>query len=224
MKRKIAVCNIDQKAIKNLQNILTAQGYEVLPFLNCGNCVCLTDTYPDIILLDPYFSPKPKLDFLKELRRHLDCPIIAISALTSEKSKVDALDAGADDYIEKPISNAELLARIRAILRRIQQFETRSGMLLVDEYKNGGLTVDFNRMTVTVNGKNIHLTKNEFKILSLLCRYPNRLLSYEFIMKSVWGPNITEGTGILRVNITNIRRKLGGGYIETENGTGYRIC
>lgn len=215
---------MDKKAAGMLQNILTAQGYEVISVdISEENFIDIADISPHIIILDPYFSSRDGNSFIKSLRKVSDCPIIAISSATAEKAKIDALDAGADDYVEKPVPIKELLARIRVIIRRIEREEAKSGILLEKEYKSRGLTVDFNRMSVTVNGRKIHLTKNEFKILALLCRYPYRVLSYKFIMKSVWGPHITEGTGILRVNITNIRRKIGGGYIETENGTGYRI-
>lgn len=215
---------MDKKAVSMLQNILTAQGYEVVSIgADKEDYNGISEINPDIIILDPYFSSPSGILFIKSLREWSDCPVIAISSSTAEKAKIDVLDAGADDYIEKPVQREELLARIRVIIRRTERQEAKSGILLEKEYESRGLTVDFNRMTVTVDGRKIHLTKNEFKILALLCRYPGRVLSYEFIMKSVWGPHITDETGILRVNITNIRRKIGGGYIETENGIGYKV-
>ncbi|MBQ3817426.1 MAG: response regulator transcription factor [Clostridia bacterium] len=215
---------MDKKTVRFIQNLLTARGYEVTEVLGqSGGCSSVIESSPDIIITDPYYNVKTGLAFLRAVREQTDCPIIAVSAAVSEKAKIDALDCGADDFIKKPIQTGEFLARIRVILRRIEREEKRNGILPQSVYSNNGLEVDFGKMTVKTQNRAVHLTKNEFKILALLCRYQGRVLSYDFIMKTIWGANLGFGTGILRVNVTNIRKKIGEGYIITENGVGYKV-
>ena len=156
-------------------------------------------------------------------------PIIAVSENGSERAVTEALDAGADDYIRKPFLSGELLSRIKAAIRRIEQYEKLLGIDNLESYERDGLIVDYDRHLVLLNGKEVHLTKNEFKILTLLCRYSGRVLTYDFIIKSVWGNGASGGNGILRVNITNLRKKIEQNsnsplYLFTENGVGYRMA
>ena len=135
---------------------------------------------------------------------------------------------GANDYITKPFGSSELLARIRAALRQCAA-ALSAGAVRPEQYTAGGLTVDFDKRLVRVEGKDIHLTQIEYKIVEFLARHPGRVMTYDAIMIHVWGPYLTDDNKILRVNMANIRRKLEKNpaepqYIQTEMGIGYRIA
>ena len=139
---------------------------------------------------------------------------------------MEALDAGAGDYIVKPFGTEELLARLRATLRYTERMV--QGSMVSDVYNVGGLRVDFGKRVVTVDGKDVHLTQIEFKILALLCKDAGRVLTYEYICRNVWGPYSSRDNQILRVNVANIRHKIEKNpaqpkYILTEIGVGYRL-
>lgn len=148
---------------------------------------------------------------------------------SNEKDKVTALDLGADDYITKPFGSAELLARIRTALRHAAGSDGTTEMPLTGVFHTGGLTIDYDKRHVYVDGVDVHVTQNEYKIVSLLSRYAGRVLTYDHIIRSVWGPNSGGDNQILRVNMANIRRKIeknpgDPAYIFTEIGVGYRMA
>ncbi len=213
-----------------LKNILTASGYEVTQsysFTECFNAVSVST--PDILIIDPLFPETEGIKTIKRLRSYGNFSIIALCEIGGEKAVVSALDAGADDFIKKPFLSGELLARVRVSIRKAEQLEEALGISTDEKYLYNGLCVEYDRHRVTVNNKEIHLTKNEFKILTLLCRYSGRVLTYDFLIKSVWGHQALGGNGILRVNITNLRKKIeqdsgNPQYLFTENGVGYRIA
>ena len=152
-------------------------------------------------------------------------PIIVLSARTREDEKVKALDLGADDYITKPFGTSELLARIRTALRHSPLIQSRKTEPV---YQAKDLKIDFLRRLVTRKGQEIHLTQNEYKILSLLAANSGKVITYDTIMSHVWGPYTDGNNRILRVNMANIRRKLETNpaapeYIFTEVGIGYRM-
>ena len=223
----IVIIAEENKSRRLLVNILSAGGSKVFGADSIDEGMRLiTVNCPDIVILDPANMMNDGITFIKQLKEWSESRIIAVSSAIPERHRIKILDSGADDYIEKPLAPGELLARVRVCLRHIDELKAASGMNQEEIFRSGTLTVDFNRCCVKVKEKQIHLTKNEFLILSLLCRYPQRVLTYDFIMKSVWGPQINENTGILRVNIANIRRKIeigGQRFIHTENGIGYRI-
>lgn len=153
-------------------------------------------------------------------------PVIVISARTQEREKVEALDGGADDYITKPFGAEELLARIRTALRH--RLHTGQSQSQEPVYSKDGLVIDFERRLVTLQGKPIHLTQIEYKLVSLLAQNAGRVLTYDFILKEIWGPYADTDNQILRVNMANIRRKLEANpaephFIFTEIGVGYRM-
>lgn len=230
MKRKIIVADSDRQNARLIKNLLTASGYEVSAASDFGECFTLISANPpDILIIDPLFPRPDGIKTLKKLREFGLFGIIAVCENGSESAVTETLDAGADDFIRKPFLSGELLSRVRALIRRIEQFEKLSGAGDGDRYECGGLCVDYDRGTVTIGGKAVHLTKNEFKLLTLLCRYSGRVLTYDFILKSIWGPQASGGNGILRVNITNLRKKIeqdseGPLYLFTENGVGYRMA
>ena len=140
-----------------------------------------------------------------------------------------ALESGADDYITKPFGTSELLARIRTALRHVQLREGEQAQRQTGVFHTGDLEVDYDKRRVYVNGEDAHLTQNEYKIVALLSKYSGRVLTYDSIIKHIWGPNAKQGNQILRVNMANIRRKIEPStaeprYIMTEMGVGYRMA
>ena len=165
------------------------------------------------------------LGIIRQVRAWSKMPIVVVSARDRERDKVEALDLGADDYITKPFGTSELLARIRAALRHMQGENAQA----CDRFVCGGLTIDFFKRRIYVDGEEAHLTQNEYKIVTLLAKYAGRVLTYDFIIQHVWGPHAQRDNQILRVNMANIRRKLeknpaSPAYISTEIGVGYRMA
>ena len=168
------------------------------------------------------------VEIIRFVREWSQLPIIVVSARMYEKDKILALDAGADDYITKPFGTGELLARIRTALRHVRG---RANSLLVSEqgiFTVRGLTIDYNKHQVLVDGENVRLTQNEFKIVSLLGLHAGKVLTYDFILKNLWGPAANGSNQLLRVHMANIRRKIEKNpaepeYIFTELGVGYRM-
>ncbi len=230
MKRRIIVADGDKQSARLIRNLLSASGYEVSVAQSFSECFTLVSVNtPDIIIIDPLFPLHEGIKTVKKLRERGSFAIIAVCESGSERAVTETLDAGADDYIRKPFLSGELLSRIKAAVRRIEQYENALGISTLEKYERGSLCVEYDSRTVRVDGKNVHLTKNEFKILTLLCRYSGRVLTYDFIIKSVWGPQVSGGNGILRVNITNLRKKIEQNsgsplYLFTENGVGYRMA
>ncbi len=182
--------------------------------------------HPDLILLDLGLPDLDGMEVLRQIRRLSAVPIIVISARTQEREKVEALDSGADDYITKPFGSEELLARIRTALRHRGQ--VGNGMFQEPIYEKDGLRIDFDKRLVTLNDKPVHLTQIEYKLVSLLAKNAGKVLTYDCLLKEIWGPYADTDNQILRVNMANIRRKLEANpaephYIYTEIGVGYRM-
>ena len=182
--------------------------------------------HPDLILLDLGLPDIDGGEVLERVRGFSAVPVIVISARTQEGEKVQALDKGADDYITKPFGSEELLARIRTALRHSAQIASTGPRETV--YSRDGLVIDFDKRVVMLNGEDIHLTQIEYKLVSLLAKNAGKVLTYDFILKEIWGPYADTDNQILRVNMANIRRKLESNpaephYIFTEIGVGYRM-
>ncbi len=228
MKRKILIIDSDRVVQRLLGSVLSSHGFETLPAFSVSAGVSrLAADCPDILFID--VASRGALSALAGLREWASLPVIAMAEAATEALRVESLNSGADIFIEKPLSPAEVLAYARVCVRRICERESAAGAISRGVYKKGDLTVSLEGGTVTKGGQHIHLTANEFKILSLLCRYSGRVLSYDFIMNSVWGPRGRSGNGLLRVNITNIRRKIERDFqnpeiLFTENGIGYRLA
>ena len=177
---------------------------------------------PDAILLNLGLPDMNGYEVLQRLRSWSNVPIIIISKNCEEAKKVMALDSGADDYITKPFGTEELLARIRTALRHQRPFMPDS------IYKARELEIDFNKRLVLLAGKEIHLTQIEYQLLTLLAENSGSVLTYNYIMNTIWGPYIDNNNQILRVNMSNIRRKIekdpsNPEYIYTKVGIGYRM-
>jgi len=168
------------------------------------------------------------MTILKNVRQWSSMPVLVVSARTHEKDKVAALDAGADDYITKPFGTSELLARVRTAIRHARATVLTAEGMQTGQFRAGDLLIDYDKHRVYVGDRDVNLTQNEYKIVSLLGKYAGKVLTYDFIIKEIWGPNMQNDNRILRVNMANIRRKMENNpaqpqYIFTEVGVGYRI-
>jgi len=178
---------------------------------------------PDLVILDLGLPDIDGIEVCRRLRRWSDVPVIVLSAQGSDRWKVLALDEGADDYVTKPFSMPELLARVRVALRHRPDLEGADDPVLrVDD-----LTIDLAQRLVTVGDQEIDLTPKEFAFLALLARWPGRVLTHRTILQEVWGPEYSEETHYLRVYASQIRKKLGDGpdrrRLVAEPGVGYRL-
>lgn len=230
MVQKLSVLVIeDEKSICDfIAKTLNASDYKaVTAGSGKEGLAILTSALPDLVLLDLGLPDMDGIDIIKQTREWSSLPIIVISARVQEREKVAAFDAGADDYITKPFGTDELLARIRTAIRHSNK--------IVDDkvnstrpYSARGLVVDFGKRLVTVEGKEIHLTRVEYKIVSMLAQNSGKVITYSSLIEQVWGPYADDNNRILRVNMANIRRKIEKNpgepeYIFTELGVGYRM-
>ena len=204
VKQTILVVEDEGYILKILTTLLTADGYKVVTALTGDTArVAITSHMPDLVLLDLGLPDMDGIELLRQLRSWSKVPVIVVSARQMEEDKVTALDAGADDYISKPFSAPELLARIRAALRR-NTIEIDAGTS--DSYSVGGFVIDFAKRTVSVDGEIIKLTQIEYRIVELIAHSPGKVLTYSYIINNIWGPYAdAENNRILRVIMSNIR-------------------
>jgi two-component system KDP operon response regulator KdpE len=177
---------------------------------------------PDAIILDLGLPDLPGLEVLKRLREWSRLPVLILSVRGQEADKIEALDAGADDYLSKPFGGGELLARLRAMLRRVQSPEEESNA------RFGDVEVDFARRVVTKAGTVVKLTPKEYALLRLLLLHRGKVITHRQILRELWGPKAEEQTQYLRVYMTHLRQKLEDEpnqpkYFRTESGIGYRF-
>jgi len=180
---------------------------------------------PDVIILDIGLPDMDGYQVLKEIRRFSEVPVLMLTVRGEDTDVAKGLELGADDYITKPFSHIELIARVQAVLRRSQ------GLGMTDDerpFVSGKLSVDFGRNEVTINGQSVKLTSTERKLLYHLIRNEGRILSHESLLSKVWGDNYVDARDLLRVHIQHLRQKLGDNaespiIITTEHGIGYRF-
>ena len=220
----------DDKSIRNFfRTVLEANNYEVLiGKTGAEGYSMITSQCPDVVILDLGLPDMDGMTILKNVREWSSMPILVVSARTHEKDKVAALDAGADDYITKPFGTSELLARVRTAIRHARATVLTAEGVQTGQFRAGDLLIDYDKHRVYVGDRDVNLTQNEYKIVSLLGKYAGKVLTYDFIIKEIWGPNMQNDNRILRVNMANIRRKMEKNpaqpeYIFTEVGVGYRI-
>lgn len=218
----------DENSIRSfLQVSIETQGYKCIDAANGESALMLAVSHnPDILILDLGLPDMDGLEVIKRLRKISQIPIIIISARGHDREKVEALDAGADDYLTKPFSVTELLARIRVILRHKSNDNISQKENLIFKIKD--LLIDIDKHRVWYNNEEIRLTPNEYKVLVLLVKNQGKVLTHKFITENIWGSTMTEDTQSLRVCMGNLRRKLGEDpsqpqYIITEIGVGYRL-
>lgn len=220
-----AVIIEDEKNIcRFIESILAGESYKtVTASSGTEGLSVIASQCPDIILLDLGLPDMDGMEIIKKVRQFSHTPIIVISARTQENEKVDALDCGADDYITKPFGTSELMARIRTALRHSHRNESSNSI-----YSCGGLVIDFEKRLISLDGEEIHLTQIEYKLVSMLAKQAGKVLTYDYLMRQIWGPYNDSNNQILRVNMAHIRRKLEKNpaepeYIFTEIGVGYRM-
>ena len=222
---RILIADDDPQFLRALRITLGARGYEVLLARDGQHALEMAiDHKPDIILLD---LGMPRLDGVKVIeavRGWSSAPILVISGRSGSAEKVEALDAGADDYVTKPFSMDELLARIRVLTRRIGQDEVDEEPIVAF----GSVWVDLAARTVTRDGANVRLTPTEWRVLELLIRNEGRLVTRQTMLSQVWGSEHVTDTGYLRLYISQLRKKLEPEpsrprYLITDAGMGYRL-
>ena len=219
----------DDTAVRNLiTTTLKAHDYRYLTAVNGESAVLEASSHnPDVILLDLGLPDIDGVEVIRRVRSWSNLPIIVISARSEDTDKIDALDAGADDYLTKPFSVEELLARLRVSLRRVRYDSEK-----VDEaasiYQNGGLKIDYAAGCTYQNGKEIHLTPIEYKLLCLLAQNTGKVLTHNYILNKIWSSALPSDTPSLRVFMATLRKKIEPDpshprYIQTHIGVGYRM-
>ena len=218
----------DDPSVQNLMaTTLRTHDYSYLTAGNGETAIMQAASHnPDVIFLDLGLPDMDGVDVIKNIRTWSELPIIVISARSDETDKIEALDAGADDYLTKPFSVEELLARLRVSLRRLALLKNRTNPSPV--FHNGEITIDFAAETAALSGQELHLTPIEYKLLTLLARNEGKVLTYSYITKEIWGSASGSEMASLRVFMAALRKKLEPSanspqYIQTHVGLGYRL-
>ncbi len=214
----------DERSIRRFLNASLGNHYMVLEAENGSDAIrSAAIDHPELIILDLGLPDMDGTEVTRRLREWTDVPIIVISVRDGEEDKVAALDAGADDYLTKPFGANELLARIRVALRRSSKLKQESVIFQSDD-----LLVDFVKREVRVNDRHVTLTPTEYSILHTLVNHAGKVLTHQQLIKEVWGGNYEVNSHLLRVNVSNLRRKIESNplqprHIITEPGVGYRL-
>ena len=226
----ILVCDDDKQIVEAINIYLTGEGFNVIKAYDGYEALELLEKNEvNLMIVDVMM---PGLDGIRttlKVRETSSIPIIILSAKSEDTDKILGLNIGADDYITKPFGGGELLARIRAALRHARNQVAGPSYTQTGVYRAGELCIDFDRHLVQLEGQDVHLTQSEYKIVSLLTRYAGKVLTYDFIIREIWGEKATGDTQNLRANMAKIRRKLEKNpgkpqYIFTEVGVGYRMA
>jgi two-component system, OmpR family, KDP operon response regulator KdpE len=219
---RVLVVDDEPHILRALRTTLRGAGYDVETAATAEQALAAAAVNPpDSVILDLVLPDGHGTDVCRELRRWSEVPIVVLSAVGDEQEKVAALDAGADDYVTKPFGVDELLARLRAAMRR-------SAPPGEPRLEIGDLIVDLERRAVTVHGRDVALTPIEFELLRFLARHEGKLLTHPMILREVWGPRYGQESHYLHVYVSQLRRKIEPDparprYILTETGAGYRL-
>jgi two-component system KDP operon response regulator KdpE len=219
---RVLVVDDEPQFLRALETNLRGAGYEVETATTAQQALMAAALRPpDAVILDLLLPDGSGTEIARELRAWSEAPIVLVSAVGDEAEKIAALDAGADDYVTKPFAIGELLARLRAALRRAGP----PGDPVLDV---GPIRVDLDKQSVSVDGRIVHLTPHEYRILRLLALNPGKLLTHRTILQEVWGPAYGAESNYLHVYVSQLRRKLEPDpsrpqYIVTEPGAGYRL-
>ena len=218
----------DEAPIRNLISVtLEAHDYRYILAPNAGTAIMEASSHnPDIILLDLGLPDLDGVEVIRKVRSWSNMPIIVISARSDDTDKIEALDAGADDYLTKPFSVDELLARLRVTMRRLNQSQNGGPEIAV--FSNGDLKIDFASGCAYLADEELHLTPIEYKLLCLLARNCGKVLTHKYITQQVWGSAWENNVASLRVFMATLRKKLEAAsgdtpYIQTHVGIGYRM-
>ena len=221
--QRVLVVDDENSIRRYLRAALSAQGFTVYEAVNGEEAVnAVLNNRPDIIILDLGLPDFDGIEVTRRLREWSQTPIIILSVREAENDKIAALDAGADDYLTKPFGTGELMARMRVAMRRLAN-KSDEPVIQVDDLK-----MDLSRRLVTVNGQEISLTPTEYDILRLLMQNAGKVLTHRQLLRQVWGVAYESEMHLLRVNISNLRRKIETDparphYLVTESGVGYRL-
>lgn len=225
MSARVLVVDDEPNILATLSSLLRARGYEVLTAMSGRAALdAIGRDHPDLLILDLGLPDMAGLDVCRQVRDDGGMPILVLSARGGERDKVAALDAGADDYVTKPFGPDELLARIRAALRRVEPVATSREPVV-----RGDLVIDRERFRVTRNGVDVRLTPKEFELLVFMALRPGRVLTHRMILRAIWGPHAVDQPQHLRVLVGTLRRKLerdpaSPTLIVTEPWVGYRFA
>ncbi len=225
-KPKILIVEDDPTISNLIRTTLDTQNYQYHTARTGSSAILDAVSYtPDVIILDLGLPDMDGVDIIKKVRGWSNLPIIVVSARSEDQDKVDALDAGADDYLTKPFSVDEFLARVRVALRRSY---TEASAEECSIYENGELKIDYAAGCVYVQGVEIHLTPMEYKLLCLLAKNTGKVLTHNYILKEIWGSALESDTPSLRVFMATLRKKIEKNpsspqYIQTHVGVGYRM-
>jgi two-component system KDP operon response regulator KdpE len=223
-RRRVLVCDDEPQILRALRVVLREAEFDVVPAATAQEALDLAAVQPpDAAILDLVLPDGSGIDVCRSLRDWSRMPILLLSAVGDEEEKVRALEAGADDYVVKPFSPRELVARLQAVLRRAG--EGQDDPAIVAE----GLVIDLAAHTVTRDGKEVHLTPIEYGLLRALALQRGRLMTHRALLIEVWGPAYADDTQVLRTHIANLRRKIepphgGPRFIRTDPGVGYRFA
>jgi len=219
---RVLVVDDEQQILRALRTSLRGAGYEVETADTAESALASAAMRPpEAVILDLVLPDGTGTDVCRELRSWSTAPVIVLSAVGEEREKVAALDAGADDYVTKPVGIDELLARLRAVLRRTAP----SGEPVVQV---GELVVDLAKRSVTMAGEPVHLTPHQFDLLRVFALNVGKLLTHRQLLQEVWGPGYADAANLLQVNVSQLRRKIEPDrthprYLLTETGAGYRL-
>jgi two-component system KDP operon response regulator KdpE len=219
---QVLVVDDEPQILRALRTTLRGAGYEVRTAATGEDALAAAAAHPpDAVILDLVLPDAYGAEVLRELRRWSDAPVLVLSAVGDEQEKVAALDAGADDYVTKPFGMDELLARLRAVLRRAAS--TTEPVIEVGE-----LEVDLEKRAVTVGGRSVSVTPHEFELLRYFAQNEGKLLTHPMILREVWGPRYGTESHYLHVYVSQLRRKIEADparprYLLTEPGAGYRL-
>jgi two-component system KDP operon response regulator KdpE len=221
--RRVLVCDDELQILRALKVILRDAGFEVEATATAGEALDAAAVRPpDAAIVDLMLPDGDGIEVCRRLRSWSDMPILVLSAIGEEDRKVAALEAGADDYVTKPFGPRELVARLRAVLRRAGAGADEPA-IRVD-----GLEVDLAARVVRREGEEVHLTPIEYDLLRVLIRNRGRLMTHRALLTAVWGPAYADDTQVLRTHIANLRRKIepaeGPRHIRTDSGVGYRFA
>lgn len=228
-KYKILIIEDDKHIRDLISALLEANDYLTITASTCQNGQMLFSSHrPDLVILDLGLPDLDGTVFLTQMRKASLTPVIVLSARSHEADKVGALDMGANDYVTKPFGSAELLARVRSALRN-NRHSNNDSELSGGVFKAKGLLIDYNARRVFINENEIKLTQTEYNIIALLSEHSGKMMTYDAIIKAIWGYHDLNSRKKLQVNMANIRKKFGerpgqSNYITNELGVGYRMC
>ncbi|MBV8081048.1 MAG: response regulator [Actinobacteria bacterium] len=220
---RVLVVDDEQQILRALKTSLRGAGYDVETAETAeGALAAAALRPPEAVILDLVLPDGTGIEVARELRKWSAAPVIVLSAVGEEREKVAALDAGADDYVTKPVGIDELLARLRAVLRR-------TAPEAEPVIRVGDLEIDLAKRTVSVNGSRVHLTPHQFELLRVLALNKGKLLTHRVLLREVWGPGYGTESNLLHVNVSQLRRKIEPDrthprYLLTEAGAGYRLA